>query len=234
MNGYPSELIAQHVPLMFVAGLDAPAANVPPPPTPAKLPTPVPSSRSRERMSIADLPTPSTHTDPFAVLTARLRTALSSRKGVVWEAEPGRRFNVMLVDRNVTLPPRKIQLQAGQGSQPPLPPRSPLSPLTPTSPLHPDGLIAPIWLRKHIELVPSVFVFFTRLWEAPAPKSPLEPRLDAEAGEERQRDTELAMEIAARKRSTVERGIKLTVVLLASRRALGEYLPFIEPLLTKR
>ncbi|KAG9084046.1 hypothetical protein FS749_005537, partial [Ceratobasidium sp. UAMH 11750] len=222
MNGYPSELIAQHVPLMFVAGLDAPAANVPPPPTPAKLPTPVPSSRSRERMSIADLPSPSAHSDPFAVLIGRLRIALGFRKGVVWDAEPGRRFHVVLVDRSVSLPPRKIQLQASQGAQAPLPPRSPLSPLTPTSPLHPDGLIAPIWIRKHIELVPSVFVLFTRLWESPAPKSPLEPRPDTEAGEERQRDTELAMEIAARKRSTGERGIKLTVVLLASRKVLDD------------
>ncbi|KAG8739213.1 hypothetical protein FRC10_005870 [Ceratobasidium sp. 414] len=221
MNGYPSELIAQHVPLMFVAGLDAPAANVPPPPTPAKLPTPVPS-RSRERMSIIDLPPPSTHSDPFAVLTGRLRAALGSRKGAVWDAEPGRRFHVVLVDRTVSLPPRKIQLPAGQGAQAPLPARSPLSPLTSSSPLHPDGLIAPIWIRKHIELVPSVFVLFTRLWEAPSPKSPLEPKPDAEAGEEKQRDTDLAMEIAARKRSTGERGIKLTVVLLATRRALDD------------
>lgn len=221
MNGYPSELIAQHVPLMFVAGLDAPTANVPPPPTPAKLATPVPSSRSRERMSIADLPTPSSHSDPFGVLIGRLRTALSPRKTAVWDSEPGRRFHVVLVDRNVSLPPRKIQPPPTQGTQQPLPARSPLSPLTPASPLHPDGLIAPIWLRKHIELVPSVFVLFSRLWEGPAPKSPLEPRPETDAGEEKQRDTELAMEIAARKRSTVERGIKLTVVLLASRRALG-------------
>ncbi|KAF8752579.1 Foie gras liver health family 1 [Rhizoctonia solani] len=221
MNGYPAELVCQHVPLMFVAGLDAPSTNVPPPPTPAKLPTPVPSTRSRERMSIADLPTPSTHSDPFVVLINRLRNALASRKGVVWDSEPGRRFHVVLVDKNVTLPPRKVQLQpATQSAQAPLPPRSPLSPLTPTSPLFPDGLIAPIWIRKHIELVPSVFVLFMRLWEAPAPKSPLEPRTENEE-EEKQRDSELAMEIAARKRSTNERGIKLTVVLLASRRALG-------------
>ncbi|CAE6461506.1 unnamed protein product [Rhizoctonia solani] len=222
MNGYPAELVCQHVPLMFVAGLDAPSTNVPPPPTPAKLPTPVPSTRSRERMSIVDLPTPSTHSDPFAVLVGRLRNSLGSRKGVVWDSEPGRRFHVVLVDKNITLPPRKVQLQpSGQSAQAPLPPRSPLSPLTPTSPLFPDGLIAPIWIRKHIELVPSVFVLFMRLWEGPAPKSPLEPRTESEE-EEKQRDTDLAMEIAARKRSTTERGIKLTVVLLASRRALDD------------
>ncbi|KAH7329744.1 Foie gras liver health family 1-domain-containing protein [Rhizoctonia solani] len=221
MNGYPAELVCQHVPLMFVAGLDAPSTNVPPPPTPAKLPTPVPSTRSRERMSIADLPTPSTQNDPFTVLIGRLRNALGSRKGVVWDSEPGRRFHVVLVDKNIALPPRKVQVQpTGQGPQA-LPARSPLSPLTPTSPLFPDGLIAPIWIRKHIELVPSVFVVFMRLWEAPAPKSPLEPRTESEE-EEKQRDTDLAMEIAARKRSTTERGIKLTVVLLASRRALDD------------
>ncbi|KAB5589557.1 Glutathione transferase omega-1 [Ceratobasidium theobromae] len=222
MNSYPNELVCQHVPLMFVAGLDAPSANVPPPPTPAKLPTPVPSGRNRERMSIADLPAPSAHNDPFAMLIGRLRNALTSRKPPVWDSEPGRRFHVVLVDKTVSLPPRKVQLQpTGQAGQLPLPPRSPLSPLTPTSPLYPDGLIAPIWIRKHIELVPSVFVLFMRLWEAPAPKSPLEPRTESEE-EEKQRDTELAMEVAARKRSTGERGIKLTVVLLASRRALDD------------
>ncbi|EUC61804.1 glutathione transferase omega-1 [Rhizoctonia solani AG-3 Rhs1AP] len=222
MNGYPSELVCQHIPLMFVAGLDAPSTNVPPPPTPAKLPTPVPSTRSRERMSIADLPTPSTQNDPFSVLIGRLRNALGSHKGAVWDSEPGRRFHVVLVDKSVILPPRKVQAQStGQSPQAQLPPRSPLSPLTPSSPLFPDGLIAPIWIRKHIELVPSVFVLFMRLWEAPPPKSPLEPRTDSEE-EEKQRDTELAMEIATRKRSTNERGIKLTVVLLASRRALDD------------
>ncbi len=31
------------------------------------------------------------------------------------------------------------------------------------SPVHPDGLISPIWVRKHSELIPSVFVMFLRL-----------------------------------------------------------------------
>jgi hypothetical protein len=101
-------------------------------------------------------------------------------------------------------------------------PRSPLSPLNPSSPLYPDGIIAPIWVRKHIELVPCVFVLFMRLWEPPPPASPLEVQHNAERDEERKRDTELASEISARKKTTSERGIKLTVVLMASRRMLGE------------
>lgn len=75
--------------------------------------------------------------------------------------------------------------------------------------------------------MPSVFVVFTRLFEFPqtALKSPLD-HVDADRerereSEERKRDAELAADIAQRKRSTGERGIKLTVVLMASRRMLG-------------
>ena len=100
-------------------------------------------------------------------------------------------------------------------------PHSPLSPLVASSPLYPDGLIAPVWVRKHVELVPSIFVFFLRLWESPPPLSPLEGRREHEIEEERFHDQELAAELSTRKRALAERGIKLTAVLLASRRLLG-------------
>ena len=41
--------------------------------------------------------------------------------------------------------------------------------------------------------------------------------------EERYRDAELSAEISARKKSTNERNIKLTVVLIASRKMLGMF-----------
>ena len=72
-----------------------------------------------------------------------------------------------------------------------------------------------------MELVPCAFVLFMRLWEPPPPSSPLEVQHNAERDEERKRDAELASEISARKKTTSERGIKLTVVLMASRRMLG-------------
>lgn len=93
--------------------------------------------------------------------------------------------------------------------------------MTPTSPVYPDGLITPIWIRKHVELVPSVFVLFLRLSELPGAANPLEGRDDSQKEEERRRDAELATEISNRKKATGERGIKLTVVLLASRQMLG-------------
>ena len=74
-------------------------------------------------------------------------------------------------------------------------------------------------------------MLFKRIYETPraaaGATSPLDASVfDAESqrekeAEERARDTELAAEIAQRKRTTNERAIKLTVVLMASRRMLG-------------
>ncbi|KAF9022277.1 hypothetical protein BDZ89DRAFT_208493 [Hymenopellis radicata] len=204
MNSYPPELLVQLAPVMFVAGLDAPLV---PPSSPA------PSTTSKSQ-------------DAFAVLTMRLRDALlSQRKVAIWQPEKAKSFQVILVDRDLRFPPRKM---APNDDSPHVPVHSPLSPLTPSSPLHPDGLIAPIWIRKHTTLVPSVFVLFMRIFEYPqtAPRSPLDgadpDRERDREQEERKRDADLAAYIALRKKSTNERGIKLTVVLLASRRMLDD------------
>ncbi|KAF8911521.1 Gryzun, putative trafficking through golgi-domain-containing protein [Gymnopilus junonius] len=205
MNSYPPELLAQLAPVMFVAGLD-PAVSVPPT-------SPVsPSPMSKPQ-------------DAFQVLAVRLREALlAQRKVAIWQPEKNKSFQVILVDKDVKFPPRKLV--------PPDDPQystahSPLSPLTPPSPLHPDGLIAPIWIRKHTTLVPSVFVLFLRIFEYPSnvSKPPLDIDTDRERereAEERKRDLELAAEVAQRKKITNERGIKLTVVLMASRRMLDD------------
>ncbi|KIK09233.1 hypothetical protein K443DRAFT_671719 [Laccaria amethystina LaAM-08-1] len=193
MNSYPPELLAQLAPIMFVAGLDSPATK---------------------------------SQDAFQVLTLRLRDALlAQRKVAIWQPEKTKSFQVVLVDRDVRFPPRKLlPLDDPQYAAA----HSPLSPLTPSSPLHPDGLIAPIWIRKHTTLLPSVFVLFLRIFEFPPQASKTLPDLpdvdrDREREqEERKRDTELSAEVALRKKSMSERGIKLTVVLMASRRMLDD------------
>jgi hypothetical protein len=96
---------------------------------------------------------------------------------------------------------------------------SPISPLTPTSPLYPDGIIAPIWIRKHRELVPSVFILVLRLFEHDR-GNPLSPEEKEDL--EREKDSEIVAQIVDRKRSTLERGIKLAVVLLCSRALLDD------------
>ncbi|KAG6861710.1 hypothetical protein C0995_013279 [Termitomyces sp. Mi166 len=187
---------------MFVAGLDGE--------TPSQLSTSTSANGS-----------------DFALLASRLREALQAqRKVAIWQPDKPKTFQVVLVNKDTRFPPRKLV--------PPEDPtysasHSPLSPLTPTSPLHPDGLIAPIWIRKHTTLVPSVFVLFLRIYEHPpssAPTSPLDvPDINREREremEERKRDTELAAEVAQRKKGTNERGIKLTVVLMATRKMLDD------------
>lgn len=87
--------------------------------------------------------------------------------------------------------------------------------------------MAPIWIRKHREMVPSVFVLVLRLGEqqhsalagASTGLNPLDPNYQEE---QRSQDVELVREILERKRSTLERGIKLAVVLLCSRRLLDD------------
>lgn len=131
------------------------------------------------------------------------------------------RFSLL---QNVRFPPRKARLQNGQGGA-----HSPISPFTPTSPLYPDGLIAPIWIRKHRELIPSAFVLVLRLYEFGALLEDGTPDVaELEVGPlekekvERLRDNELVNEVMNRKRVCNERGIKLAVVLLASRELLGK------------
>ncbi|KAG2132301.1 Gryzun, putative trafficking through golgi-domain-containing protein [Suillus bovinus] len=216
MNSYPAELLVQLAPVMFVAGLDLPPAL-----------SNSPSSALQSLGQTQSPPSAPTKTqDHFTSLITRLRDVIQSqRKPAIWAPERMRAFQMILMGKDVRFPPRKL-----------VPPEdlaytsahSPLSPLTPSSPLYPDGLIAPIWIRKHTQLVPSVFVLFLRLFEAPAvhARSPLDPP-DPEherdkTEEERRRDTDLSAEVAARKKTTNERGIKLTTVLLATRRMLDD------------
>jgi len=203
MNSYPAELLAQLAPVMFVAGLDV-----------SQSPADAPSSTAQKQ-------------DAFQILTLRLRDALLIQRRVsIWQPEKNNTFQVVLVDKDIRFPPRKlVPTDDPQYSSS----HSPLSPLTPTSPLYPDGLIAPIWIRKHTTLVPSVFVMFLRIFErtVQATRLPLDlPDVDADRereAEERKRDSELAAEIAQRKKLTNERGVKLTVVLMATRRMLGQF-----------
>lgn len=195
MNSYPAELLAQLSPVMFAAGLDPPA-------------------NTQEKLKTQD---------SFTTLTLRLREALiNQKKAAIWQPEKSKTFQVILVDKAVRFPPRKLVSADDPGHSAA---HSPLSPLTASSPLHPDGLIAPIWIRKHTTLLPSVFVLFMRLFEPPPSDSPLDlpdtERDRQREHDERHHDTDLAAEIALRKKDTNERGIKLTVVLIATRKMLG-------------
>ncbi|WWD15882.1 hypothetical protein CI109_100306 [Kwoniella shandongensis] len=179
----------------------------------------------------------------FEELVSNLRGALtpSAGKGKVWLGEKERRdFRIVLVDKGVRLPMRKVNPSSSTAplttNEPPSTPHSPLSPMIPSSPLYPDGLIAPVWVRKHAELVPSVFVLFLRLYESPIAGPGLETVEETQAREteekakEKEMDEQLVREIGERRRRLGERGIKLTVVLMASAATLDS--PSLDPRLS--
>ncbi|EIW69677.1 hypothetical protein TREMEDRAFT_44157 [Tremella mesenterica DSM 1558] len=152
----------------------------------------------------------------FETLLSDLRGSLEGlgEKTKVWLPYDKRKnFRIVMVDKvSRKAPPQSTVDQA---------PHSTLSPYTTTSPMCPDGLISPIWIRKHAEMVPSVFVLFLRLYEVQSPSPDLSPEhQNAFNAEEKQREKELdemmIREIADRRRRLGERGIKLTVVLMAS------------------
>ncbi|GAA6055585.1 hypothetical protein JCM3770_002500 [Rhodotorula araucariae] len=212
MDAYPNEFTAHHLPLLFVAGLGTAAAQLAASPAGAASP------------SLTGPPAQAPSNDPFAILQAALRKTLASRKGFpLWDTSRGssHEFHTVLVDKTVRFPPLKARPASNTSPAPSGPPalHSPISPLTPTSPLYPDGIIAPIWIRKHRELVPSVFVLILRLYESP-PGQGRDP-VDRE-NEERAADADLVREIVDRRHSTLERGVKLAVVLLCSRELLDD------------
>lgn len=265
MNSYPAELTHHVYASMFVAGLlkagGAAAAAAAASTSTSQADTAGPSSEQSQSTPVADSTSAPLVTHPrdrYPDLCAQLAELLSARgRNTIWDPARGRSavFHSVLVDHNVRLPPRKTRsssksvasdTDAAAESLASLPSRSPLSPLHPSSPLFPDGLIAPIWVRKHRDLVPAVFVAFHCL--APpyiedetqdpsttsddgaktrhvngnsAPDQPKSQR-SLTGAELKARDEELVRLIADRKRSLAERGIKLTVVLLTDRDMLGQ------------
>ena len=67
------------------------------------------------------------------------------------------------MEQSFRLPPQKARISGNSGSEKDNEAHSPLSPLTPDSPLYPDGIMTTMWIRKHRDIIPSVFVSFYEL-----------------------------------------------------------------------
>lgn len=182
--------------------------------------------------------------DGFNSLIVSLRKTLTYKSATfpVWDPSRGSssQFHAVLVEKNARFPPRKAKPNEGGSGL-----HSPISPLTQNSPLYPDGMMAPIWIRKHREMVsnlcilsylqanmqrcreqiPCVFVLVLKLYESSevAAENPLSPPSQANQHSdfERKKDADLVAEILERKRQTAERGIKLAVIVLTSSQMLG-------------
>lgn len=93
MNSYPVELLVQHAPLMFVAGLGDSSSS------------PVPNSANGDLLGAPPLherrgSVNQDAKDPFLVLSSRLRNSFASRRrGAVWDLNKSHHFNILLVDK---------------------------------------------------------------------------------------------------------------------------------------
>ncbi|KAJ3416366.1 hypothetical protein HDV05_001934 [Chytridiales sp. JEL 0842] len=214
METYPLEYVLHHVPLMAVLGLLDP---VPAGGAPAAA-----SDLNQQAVVAAAQPASSVKKTLLACLMAKNNTSIweSTGKGVGL-------FHVLSLDKSHTFPAKK-SLSLAPTNRPSGPVvHSQLSPLTPNSPLHPDGIMSPLWVKKHRQSAPSVVVGFYELWEKPtdpfdvsalagsggARKDPLGVPQQVSA-QEKDMDQQLCHEINDKRRNVQDRGIKFSVVLL--------------------
>ncbi|KAJ5684782.1 uncharacterized protein N7477_001127 [Penicillium maclennaniae] len=124
-------------------------------------------------------------------------------------------YRIKSTGRSFQLPPQKADppsttsprssvadSDTGASSTTPFVLHSPISPLTPSSPTFPDGLLTPLWVTKHQELVPAAVINFFPL--------SLDPNMNS------LRDNQLKIEINSLKKEWTESGYKtrfLTVLI---------------------
>ncbi|OJD38778.1 foie gras liver health family 1 [Diplodia corticola] len=100
-------------------------------------------------------------------------------------------FRLKAVGRGYVLPPRKAQPpQISPDETPPGTPvlssghrwvlHSPISPLSPGSPTFPDGVMSPLWIAKHQNHIPAVFISFFDFTSEPGRDSLNDNQLKAE------------------------------------------------------
>ncbi|CEH15433.1 FOIE GRAS [Ceraceosorus bombacis] len=242
MNAYPPDLLSHHYPVLILSGIVPPLAG--------------PKGRVEHAGTSAATNAPPSLVPPttaYPQLCADLRALVATRgRDTPWDPARAKStaFKTLLVDSNHRLPVRKSRPLPRGLTAPPSPTdpddaqsrahsvlaaqpaRSPLSPAHPASPLWPDGIMTPLWLRRHREQRGAVWVMVAvlpTLSNKAASTQNTEDRATAEheqvgvasdAQQLKETDEALIKVIAERKRTMSERGIKLTVVLLTEREML--------------
>ncbi|ORZ16695.1 Gryzun, putative trafficking through golgi-domain-containing protein [Lobosporangium transversale] len=219
METYPPEFVIHLQPTLVVTGLttteDASHQN---------------RTGSQSHVSVDTPPPPPprhvTASGLEAQKAALLQAMLSRNNVTYWDNTKGLAgslFYVVPEHRSYILPPTRKSLQ--QTGQQHLQPS--LSPSSPSSPLYPDGLISPLWIRRHRDQIPSVFVAVVDLWDRESIVDFSEgnhQRVFSDKGPlgvvdplEREHDTVLAQELLERRKAAQERLVKFAVVILLQR-----------------
>lgn len=173
MESYPLDLLQHLTPTLMVGGLLAAQAPAPAATTPATSTTISDDQSSSQIPKTAASPPSSVHgiSQPWAKMLSNLlmQATGSNTPTAIWDPpRPLANLQVMLVDKRVfRFPPRKRPSPTSADGIPQTQLHSPLSPLSPGSPLFPDGIMSPIWIRKHREMCPAVWVDFYELKDKP-------------------------------------------------------------------
>ncbi|KAG0050903.1 hypothetical protein BGZ83_004302 [Gryganskiella cystojenkinii] len=221
MDTYPPEFVIHLQPTLVVTGLlpAEDASNHVPAATAAGE---LPSSQEKQQPGTRHMPS------PLEAQKAALLHAMLSRNNVsYWDNTKGLAGSLFFVvpeQRSYILPPtRKFLQQTGQQYQAPS-----LSPSSPSSPLYPDGLISPIYMRRHREQIPSVFIAIVDLWDRESITANVADHgnrsgfsdkgpLGVVDPTEREHDIVLAQELLERRKVAQERSVKFAAVIILQR-----------------
>ncbi|KAG0227447.1 hypothetical protein BGW42_002955 [Actinomortierella wolfii] len=237
MDAYPFEFVVHLQPTLIVTGLLPSKDNEG---TPREVSTPTTTANGGTESVDVPPPIPPRPVQPRSELEEQkevLLQALLSRNNVTpWDNTKGLAGSLYYIvphDRAYILPPTRKQLQASfQHHHHPT-----LSPSSPSSPLYPDGLITPLWIKRHREVIPSVFIAFVDLWDrktaALNAEGQHQPPGYMEKGPlgvidpfEREHDVQLAQELLDRRKACQERNVKFAAVLMLQRAHMED--PLIE------
>ncbi|KAJ5546892.1 hypothetical protein N7494_004477 [Penicillium frequentans] len=206
MDAYPEDYVNHNLPLILLSGLEAGVEDE----NGSSVDYPLLAETGSRIFS--DFPPLS------GAVAEELRSALLEEDGSQkpWRSTvspngtaPQIRYNIKSIGRSYQLPPRKA---TPPQSSPPTSPtsdpdsnspaastsyvlHSPISPLSPGSPTFPDGLLTPLWVTKHQELVPAAVINFS-------PFS-LDPNMNS------LRDNQLKIEINSLRKEWASSGVVL-------------------------
>ncbi|CAL5873495.1 uncharacterized protein PFLUO_LOCUS7774 [Penicillium psychrofluorescens] len=166
MDAYPEDYVNHNLPFVLLSGLEASSEDD----ATASAKYPLLSEKGPEIFS--ELPPVS------GAVAEELRSVLLTEDGsrMPWKSRPsldennsstaGIGFKIKSTGRSYKLPPRKANPPLRSPSVNSLVDsdsvvlHSPISPLTPGSPTFPDGLLTPLWVTKHQDLVPAAVINF--------------------------------------------------------------------------
>ncbi|KAJ5587908.1 uncharacterized protein N7459_003673 [Penicillium hispanicum] len=218
MDAYPEDYVNHNLPLVLLSGLEADSEDG------------SSSSRAQDLLRFSPL---------SGAVAEELRRVLLEEDGsqMPWRSttgsngnpsSPNMGYRIKSTGRSYRLPPRKADPPR---SSPPASPtdtdndisassssfvlHSPISPLSPSSPTFPDGLLTPLWVTKHQELVPAAVITFFPL------------SLDSNMNS--LRDNQLKIEINSLKKEWATTGFKSRfLVVLISEEGEGGYIGEID------